>query len=93
MSVVTPAPVVEGQSVTITCHSQGARPAVNNVTWAKGQEVIRVTTDTKYTGGTVQAPSLTIKQTTKTDAGEYTCQLNNDVGQDTGIVTLQVWCK
>ncbi|KAI0220110.1 hypothetical protein LSAT2_028356 [Lamellibrachia satsuma] len=29
----------------------------------------------------------------RTDAGQYTCQLNNDVGQDTGTVILQVWYK
>ena len=81
MSVETPDPVVEGQSVTITCQSQGARPAVTSVTWKKGQQVITFTTDTKYTGGTVKNPSLTIKQTTRTDAGEYECQLSNDVGQ------------
>ena len=90
---MTPDPVVEGQSVTIACRSQGARPAVNNVTWKKGQEVIRVTTDTKYTGANVQTPSLTLRQTMRTDAGQYTCELNNDVGQDTGTVILQVWCK
>ena len=93
MSVVTPDPVVEGQSVTIKCQSQEARPAVTSVKWKKGQEVINVTTDSKYTGGTVQTPSLTIGSVLKTDAGEYTCQLGNDVGHSTGSVTLIVLCK
>ena len=93
VSVVTPDPVVEEQSVIITCHSQGARPAVTSVMWKKGQKVINVTTDSKYSGGTVQAPSLTIGSVLKTDAGEYTCQLGNDVGHGTASVTLKVWCK
>ena len=93
VSVVTPEPVVEGQSVTITCRTLGARPAVTSVTWKKGQEVITVTSDSKYSGGTVQTPSLTIGSVLKTDAGEYTCRLGNDVGQGTGSVTLEVWCK
>ncbi|KAK2178132.1 hypothetical protein NP493_561g01052 [Ridgeia piscesae] len=71
VSVVTPDPVVEQHPVTITCQSQEARPAVTSVMWKKGQEVISVTTDNKYTGGTVQAPSLTIGSVFKTDAGEY----------------------
>ena len=93
VSVETLGPVVEGQSKTIKCQSQGARPAVTSVTWKKGQEVFSVTTDSKYTGGTVQTPSLTIGSVLKTDAGEYTCQLDNDVGHSTGSVTLEVWCK
>ncbi|KAI0229368.1 hypothetical protein LSAT2_020224 [Lamellibrachia satsuma] len=91
VSVVIPAPVVEGQSVTITCWSLGARPAVNNVTWKKGEDVIKVNTHTMYTGGTVQNPTLTIKLTTRTDGGHYTCQLSNDVGQGSSTVKLQVW--
>ncbi|KAI0212429.1 hypothetical protein LSAT2_002670 [Lamellibrachia satsuma] len=90
MSVETPSPVVEGRPVTITCQSQGARPAVTSVTWKKGQDVVTVTTD-KYTGGTVQNPSLTITRATRTDAGQYTCQLNNVIGQHSKTVTLQVW--
>ena len=93
VSIMTPSPAVEGQPVTIACSSLGSRPAVTRVTWKKGQQVMRVTTDTKYTGGTVQTPSLTIKRATRTDAGQYKCQLINEVGQDTGTVTLQVWCK
>ena len=93
MSVVTPAPVVEGQSVTITCRSQGARPAVTNVMWKIGEDVVRVTTDIKYTGGTIKNPSLTIKLATRTDGGQYTCQLSNDVGQGSSTVKLQVWRK
>ena len=70
VSLVKPDPVVEGESVTIQCQSQGASPSVTIVIWKKGQEVINVTT-----GGTVQTPSLTIGSVLKTDAGEYTCQL------------------
>ena len=92
VSVVTPDPVVEGTSVTIKCQSQGARPAVTGVTWKKGQEVISVTTNNKYTGGTVQTPSLTIGSVLKTDAGEYTCQLGNDVGNVSKTTALQVLC-
>ena len=93
MSVVTLDPVVEGQSVTITCKTIGARPAVTSVTWKKGQEVIHVTSHSKYTGGTVLTPSLTIGSVLKTDAGEYKCQVGNDVGHDAASVTLEVWCK
>ncbi|KAK2176758.1 hypothetical protein NP493_641g01008 [Ridgeia piscesae] len=92
VSVVRPDPVVEGQSVTIKCQSQ-ARPAVTSVMWKKGQEVISVTTDSKYSGGTVQTPSLTIGSVLKTDAGEYTCQLGNDVGHGIASVTLIVLYK
>ncbi|KAK2178126.1 hypothetical protein NP493_561g01055, partial [Ridgeia piscesae] len=70
---------------------QEARPPVTSVTWKKGQEVFSVTTDSKYTGGTVKTPSLTIGSVLKTDAGEYTCQLGNEVGHGTASVTLEVW--
>ena len=88
VSLVNPDPVVEGESLTIQCQSQGARPPVTIVMWKKGQEVINVTT-----GGTVQTPSLTIGSVLKTGAGEYMCQLGNDVENSTLSVTLQVWCK
>ena len=93
MAVNTPDPVVEQHPVTITCQSQGARPAVTSVMWEKGQKVINVTTDSKYTGGTVQTPSLTIGSVLKTDAGEYTCQMVNVVGHGSASVTLEVLCK
>ena len=84
---------VEGDSTTIKCQSQAARPAVTSVTWTKDQEVIDVTNDAKYSGGTVETPSLTIMSVLKTDAGEYTCQLGNDVGHGNASVTLTVLCK
>ena len=92
VSIVTPRPVVEGQNVTITCQSV-ARPAVTNVTWKKGQNVITVTGDGHFGGGTVQKPSLTIDLVTRTDAGEYTCEMSNIVGKGKESVELQVWCK
>ena len=92
VSVVTPDPVVEGKSVTIKCQSQGEKPEVTSVLWKKGKEVIKMT-GTKYTGGTAQTPSLTIRSTLKTDAGEYTCQLGNDIGHVSKTIALQVLCK
>ena len=44
VSISSPEPVVEGQSVTIACQSE-ARPAVTSVMWKKGQDVIQVTDD------------------------------------------------
>ena len=92
MSVETLDPMVKGQSVTIKCQSQG-RPAVTSVTWKKDEEVINVTNDSKYWGGTVQTPSLTILSVVMTDAGEYTCQLGNNVGHGKASVKMTVLCK
>ncbi|KAI0243147.1 hypothetical protein LSAT2_004781 [Lamellibrachia satsuma] len=64
--------------------------AAENEAGKKGREIITVTTDTKYTGGTVQNPSLTIDPIMRTDGGQYTCQLSNEVGQGYKSVTLEV---
>ena len=92
MSISSPEPVVEGQSVTIECQSE-ARPAVTSVKWKKGQDVIQVTGDNRFSGGSVQTPSLTIDPVVRTDVGEYTCWMSNGVGDSSKYVGLQVWCE
>ena len=92
VSVSPPEPVVEGQSVTIVCQSE-ARPEVSSVTWMKDQAVIQVTDDYRFSGGSVQTPSLTIDPVARTDVGDYTCQMSNDVGHSSKSVQLRVWCK
>ena len=92
MSISSPEPVVEGQSVTIECQSD-ARPAVTSVMWKKGQDVIQVTDDYRFSGGSVQTPSLTIDPVVWTDVGDYTCQMRNGVGDSSKSVGLQVWCE
>ena len=90
VSVSSPEPVVEDQSVTIVCQSE-ARPTVSSVTWMKGQVVIRVVN--RFSGGSVQTPSLTIYPVARTDVGDYTCQMSNDVGHSSKSIQLRVWCK
>lgn len=92
VSVDVPLPVKEGDKATIRCQSQ-ARPAVTSVTWKKGGDVITVTGDEHFEGGTVEKPSLTIDPVSRTDAGEYTCLVENSVGQGKVSVQLKVWCK
>ena len=92
MSVSSPEPAVEGQPVTIACQSE-ARPTVSSVTWMKGQAVIQVTDDNRFSGGSVQTPSLTIDPVARTDVGDYTCQMSNDVGDSSKSVQLRVWCE
>ena len=92
VSISSPEPVVEGQSVTIACQSE-ARPAVTSVTWKKEQDVILVTDDNRFSGGSVLTPSLTIDPVVRTDVGEYTCWMRNGVGDSSKSVGLQVLCE
>ena len=49
--------------------------------------------DNRFSGGSVQTPSLTIDPVARKDVGEYTCQMSNDVGDSSKSAALQVWCK
>ncbi|XP_062620657.1 usherin-like, partial [Saccostrea cucullata] len=71
-----------GGSVTITCTVTG--PEVNNIQWKKYRfnnylQDINVDSS-KYTGGTVSTPSLTINTLTTDDAGQYQCTASNPGG-------------
>ncbi|XP_062583572.1 receptor-type tyrosine-protein phosphatase eta-like [Saccostrea cucullata] len=82
---VTTGPKVAGRyrgSVTITCTVEG--PEVNKILWKKYRDNTHLQNITingsKYTGGTVSIPSLTINSLTDDDMGQYQCTASNPGG-------------
>ncbi|XP_078326843.1 hemicentin-1-like isoform X20 [Crassostrea virginica] len=77
--------VMVGSSVTIAC-DYSSSPAPNSITWQRIQNahstIINVL-DSRYGGGTVITPYLTIHATLLSDAGVYTCSVTNQVGTST----------
>ncbi|VDH91359.1 Hypothetical predicted protein, partial [Mytilus galloprovincialis] len=75
--------VLIGQQVNIPCIVTGT-PTQTNVSWIK--VVNGVPTDvvinggSRYSGGTIAAPSLTITNTQNSDEGTYVCYATNIVG-------------
>ncbi|XP_059165768.1 hemicentin-1-like [Physella acuta] len=58
-----------------------AIPAIKNLTWQKDGAVMNLTgQSSKYSGGVISQPNLTIKNLTRYDAGVYVCQATNDNG-------------
>ncbi|VDI52918.1 Hypothetical predicted protein [Mytilus galloprovincialis] len=78
--------VTYGQNITIPCTIIGAIPAHFRVTWFYANKInfffvsiVNVGDHTKYSGGTLNTPALTILNTNKEDAGFYTCVAENQV--------------
>ncbi|XP_021370011.1 hemicentin-1-like [Mizuhopecten yessoensis] len=75
--------VTTGQSLTLTC-TVSASPAINSLVWKKIRGGVTSTISTsgssKYSGATVNNPSLTISSTDNTDEGYYYCEATNAVG-------------
>lgn len=71
--------------MTLQC-SYTANPVATNVYWEKtsANQVTTISTATsKYSGSTVQSPSLIINNADETDEATYVCKVTNNVG--TGI--------
>ncbi|KAJ8332894.1 hypothetical protein SKAU_G00417900 [Synaphobranchus kaupii] len=80
VSVSSSAEVEEGSSVTLTCSSD-ANPPVQRYTWFKDNSL-------KNSGR-----SYTIKEIRSSDAGEYFCEANNEIGTDRSPhIHLKVLC-
>ncbi|KAI8478704.1 hypothetical protein Bbelb_435640 [Branchiostoma belcheri] len=69
-------PVVSswGKSVTFKCTISEARPNISALHWEKdGIPVQSIGVSSKYSGGTLASPSLTVRHVTRADTGSYTC--------------------
>ncbi|XP_069133962.1 serine-rich adhesin for platelets-like isoform X35 [Argopecten irradians] len=85
--------VTTGQSITLVC-TVSATPTHTNVFWQRIDNGVATTLTidgSKYTGSTVNGPSLTINSASSNDATVYTCSATNAVGTGTsGQTTLTV---
>ncbi|XP_069133862.1 hemicentin-1-like isoform X4 [Argopecten irradians] len=85
--------VITGQSITIVCNV-AANPTASSISWSKtvGTVTSILTIDnTKFTGGNIQTPSLTINNAGANDEATYKCSATNVVGSATSnAATLDV---
>ncbi|XP_076098442.1 hemicentin-1-like isoform X7 [Mytilus galloprovincialis] len=82
--------VVIGNTVTLEC-TVSANPFQTSVSWQKIQNGVTSNVNTglvvKYSGSTVNNPSLTITNTDTTDSANYVCTATNSVGTGTSSQT------
>ena len=77
--------VLYGESAEIFCNVSSDLN-ITSVTWRKREdsEDINIADKRKYSGGTLNNPSLTILRTDQYDEGEYRCAVSNNQGTGTG---------
>ena len=78
---VSPSPLSANTGVatmTISCVID-ANPPVTSVSWRKDLNVLDLSTPAgKYSGGTLESPSLVIHNVEVSDEGSYVCGAQND---------------
>ncbi|XP_052092726.1 titin-like isoform X2 [Mytilus californianus] len=75
--------VIFGTTVILECEITSL-PDVTSLTWLKNGDEIRINANaTKYSGGTIHQPSLTISNVDDTDKAVYNCEVTNLVGTGT----------
>lgn len=81
--VTVPGTITETDTtVTIHCTASGS-PALTAIHWLLNDRNLSSTDNTKYSGGNLITPSLTINKIASTDIGEYRCVATNLVGSTT----------
>lgn len=85
--------VTLGNTITLGCQVI-ANPTATNVYWQKLVNGVLVAVDmstnnnNKYSGSTVQTPSLTIIGTVNEDEGNYVCSAQNSAGSASSSQTF-----
>ena len=83
--------VIVGGSVTLQCTVSG-NPAITSVQWSRTvngqQQSITIGGNSRYSGGSVNSPSLVIANAANADEGYYTCSATNVVGTGTSQQTF-----
>ena len=86
-AVIDPPITKIGTEVTITCTLTGS-PAALSVKWKKGGSDLDTSDSNKYSGGTKDTPSLSIKNVAQSDEGSYQCVATNAGGTTESTPTL-----
>ena len=83
-------PVTEGDNVTLSCNASGN--PVPTITWTRNGSLLNSSVPRISLG--VESRKLTITSINRADSGEYRCEADNSVGNDTSDgATLEVKCK
>lgn len=72
--------IVEGDRVTLTCHSDANPPA--SYSWFKNKKVLH-----RY------KPDLVLQSVQSSDSVEYSCMAENELGESTSHILIDVKCK
>ncbi|CAH1240796.1 HMCN1 [Branchiostoma lanceolatum] len=80
-----------GRTASLSCAVGGAKPNITSLHWEKDGEILQTARlGNKYTGGTIQTPSLLIRHMRRADAGMYTCVADHVVRGSRASLTLNV---
>ena len=84
---------VEGQNVVFSCVAEG-NPSPS-VSWTKNGQKLNVGANSRLNASsTNNKHTLTITDVRRSDAGQYRCVANNNVGNSTSSAAkLEVYCK
>lgn len=81
-----------GEAITLECLIKNDT-SQRKLYWLKDAINVNLYITNKYSHGTLNQPSLTIKNIETSDAGNYTCKLENQFGHSEDTVVLKVLCK
>ncbi|KAI8488537.1 hypothetical protein Bbelb_338490 [Branchiostoma belcheri] len=83
--------VTWGRAATLSCAVLSAKPNITALHWEKdGEIIVSSRLGKKYSGGTVQTPSLLVRNVNREDAGMYTCVVDHVVHRVTASLLVKV---